>query len=129
MTKAAIIISALLVFAGVTAASSLPGLSGGSDTPTLDTPTLRTTTDATTSTEAAEDISGPCDEAEHANDPRCTGVAPQGRDDDDADDVDHGDRNRGPGGGDDDHGDDQGENSGPGGGNSGHGGGDDDYDD
>jgi hypothetical protein len=25
--------------------------------------------------EAGEDISGPCDDAEHANDPRCTGVA------------------------------------------------------
>jgi hypothetical protein len=28
--------------------------------------------------EAGEDISGPCDEAEHANDPRCTGVIVQG---------------------------------------------------
>ena len=89
MTKAAIIISAILVFAGVAAAGSLPGLSGGSDTPTIDTPTLGTTTDATTTgatTTAATtttptttngvDISGPCDEAEHANDPRCTGAAP-----------------------------------------------------
>ena len=79
MTKAAIIISAILVFAGVAAAGSLPGLSGGgSNSPTLDTPTLGTTTDATTTNrrrrDAAEDISGPCDEAEHANDPRCTGV-------------------------------------------------------
>ncbi len=28
--------------------------------------------------EAGEDISGPCDEAEHANDPRCTGTPPTG---------------------------------------------------
>ena len=38
-------------------------------------PRETTTTDDTTTTpgdDAAEDISGPCDEAEHANDPRCT---------------------------------------------------------
>ena len=28
--------------------------------------------------EAGEDISGPCDEAEHANDPRCAGTPPTG---------------------------------------------------
>jgi hypothetical protein len=28
----------------------------------------------TTTTETGIDVSGPCDEAEHANDPRCTGV-------------------------------------------------------
>jgi hypothetical protein len=74
------------------------------------------------------DISGPCDEAEHANDPRCTG-APTGRVDnsgpgsvnsgrgDDADD-DHGSEDRsGHGGGDDSGGDDD---------HSGHGGGGDD---
>jgi hypothetical protein len=80
MTKAAIIISAILVFAGVAAAGSLPGVSGGSDnTPTLDTPSLASTTTSngtTTGEEPGEDISGPCDEAEHANDPRCAGVAP-----------------------------------------------------
>ena len=42
--------------------------------------------------EAGEDISGPCDEAEHANDPRCAGTTtpPAGddvADDDGADDV------------------------------------------
>ena len=90
------------------------------------------------------DISGPCDEAEHANDPRCTGAAVNPDRDDDDDRVD----NSGPGSvnsghddddGFDDHGgdddddfdDDHGGNSGPGGGgddddNSGHGGGDDD---
>jgi hypothetical protein len=43
------------------------------------------------------DISGPCDEAEHANDPRCTGVG-------DVDDDD----NSGPGSGEDDDHDDHG---------------------
>ena len=135
MTKAAIIISAMLVFAGVAAAGSLPGLSGGGtdDTPTLDPPSLATTTTSnggtttagttTTDDEAGEDISGPCDEAEHANDPRCTGVAPQAGDDDRADDGDRHGRNRGHGDDDNDHdrGDDHGGNSGHGGG-----GGDDD---
>ena len=41
-------------------------------------------------------MSGPCDEAEHANDPRCTGVAGAQRDDD------RRGPNRGPGRGDDD---------------------------
>ena len=122
MTKAAIIISAILVFAGVAAAGSLPGVSGGSnDTPTLDTPSLATTTTSTGTTtgeEPGEDISGPCDEAEHANDTRCTGVAPQAGDDDRADDGDRHGANRGHDG-DDDSGDDHG-------GNSGHGGGGDD---
>jgi hypothetical protein len=76
MTKAAIIISAILVFAGVAAAGSLPGLSGGgSNSPTLDTPSLATTT-VEDDGQVGEDINGPCDEAEHANDPRCTGIAP-----------------------------------------------------
>jgi hypothetical protein len=47
--------------------------------------------------EAGEDASGPCDEAEHANDPRCTGAAaaPATGDDDVADDP--GDDNSGRG--------------------------------
>jgi hypothetical protein len=90
--------------------------------------------------EAGEDISGPCDEAEHANDPRCTGAAPTpapaprvdnsgpgsmnsgpGNAEDNDDEVEFEDHS-GPGhGGDDDSGDDHG-----GGSNSGPGGGDDD---
>jgi hypothetical protein len=129
MTKAAIIISAILVFAGVAAASSLPGIGGSSnDTPTLDTPPLASTnTGATTTTDdvrredrraddddagdirredrradddgnqAGEDLRGPCDEAEHAGDPRCTGAQPQRGDDDGVSDR-HG-ANRGHGGG------------------------------
>ena len=85
------------------------------------------------------DISGPCDEAEHANDPRCTGVGATRVDDhggrvdnsgpgnaEDRFDDDGGfddDDNSGPGHGGDDGDDDS---SGHGGGNSGHGGGDDD---
>ena len=107
------------------------------------------------STSTAGDISGPCDEAEHANDPRCTGqpgpVVPTGTTTVDAstdisgpcDEAEHandprctgqvGDddnSNRGPGGGEDNS------SSGPGSGdgaddnsNSGPGSGDDDADD
>jgi uncharacterized membrane protein YgcG len=56
-----------------------------------------------------EDISGPCDEAEHMNDPRCSGAAGDDRDNDVRVEDDHGHR--------DDHGgrrhDDREDNSGP----------------
>ena len=117
--------------------------SQGADDPAGVTDTVTETVDRTTTVEdnpnrvrdddnQAGEISGPCDEAEHANDPRCTGAPAGGQVDD------HGGRvaNSGPGsvnsgrdddgfddhgghGGDDDGGDDHG-------GNSGHGGGDDD---
>ena len=82
---------------------SLPGATSTGDTTTAgtttadattaDTTTAATTTDdapaprpapvATTTTDDGNDISGPCDEAEHANDPRCTGeIAGDDRDDD-----------------------------------------------
>ncbi len=51
-----------------------------------------------------DDISGPCDEAEHRNDPRCTGGAAaddRGHDDDRGDDDSSGPRLRGSGGDDD----------------------------
>jgi hypothetical protein len=94
--------------------------------------TAATTTDdivignapAATTPTNGEDISGPCDEAEHANDPRCTGAGTT------ADDGD--DDNSGPGSGGDDDSDD---NSGHGSGHdsnddsSGHGSGHDDNDD
>jgi len=63
---------------------------------------------AATTTANGEDISGPCDEAEHANDPRCTGGATAG--DDHADDDNGEDRsgsNRGSDDGNDDHGGDR----------------------
>jgi hypothetical protein len=80
------IVAALLVGVGVAAASSL----SASDDPvptgsTLDSTASSGTTESTGTTETTrttqtgEDLSGPCDEAEHANDPRCTGAAPAGR--------------------------------------------------
>jgi hypothetical protein len=106
---------------------SLPGTTTGATTAAT---TAATTTDdivignapAATTTNGV-DISGPCDEAEHANDPRCTGTAA-------ADDGDH--DNSGSGSGDDNDRDD---NSGHGSGhdndddNSGHGSGHDNNDD
>jgi hypothetical protein len=53
---------------------SLPGATSTGDTTTSATTTTATTTAATT-TDDVNDISGPCDEAEHRNDPRCTGVS------------------------------------------------------
>ena len=95
------------------AASGVGGAGDGTSSPlaqvapsTVDsTTTLETTTGATTTTEdrddrePGEDVSGPCDEAENVNDPRCTGA---GADLDD---------NSGPGNG---HDDDRDDNSGPG---------------
>ena len=79
------------IFAAVVVASQ-----GADDPANHDTTTTGTVEQRTTTTEdnparerrdddAAdqnEDVSGPCDEAEHANDPRCTGqpTAPQGDD-------------------------------------------------
>jgi hypothetical protein len=130
MTKAAIIISAILVFAGIAAAGTLSS-SGGSNSPTISTPTLPTTPSDDVRQEdrraddpqGVEDVSGPCDEAEHANDPRCTGAgaAAQGADDGVDDNGHHGQNSRRGG----ESGDDNG-SSGHGGGNSGHGGGNDD---
>ena len=45
---------------------SLPGATTNDDTTTANT--------AAATTDAVEDISGPCDEAEHRNDPRCAGT-------------------------------------------------------
>jgi hypothetical protein len=68
--------------------------SQGGDDPAGTTDTVTETVERTTTVEdnpnrvrdddaQGVDISGPCDEVEHANDPRCTG-APGVRDDDDA---------------------------------------------
>jgi hypothetical protein len=81
-----------------------------------------TATTGTSTTRTTEDISGPCDEAEHANDPRCTGAA-VGDDDDAVEDNSGPSMNSGPGSvssGHDEIGDDSGSGS------SGHGGGGDD---
>jgi hypothetical protein len=116
------IIAALFVGVGVAAASSLTSRDD-SPTPinsvsTLDSTASTGTTERTGTTETGEDVSGPCDEAEHANDPRCTGGAldddrggnsGSGRSGADDGDDDHG--GRGHGGGDDDR---SGSNSGRG---------------
>jgi hypothetical protein len=144
MTKAAVIIGAVLLMAGVATAGTVAGLGSSDDPPTVSIPAVGTTTNEVGTTtgedrrenelrgrenEPGEDVRGPCDELEHANDPRCTGVQTledddrgerRGRGRDDADDDRHEDRsgpseNSGPGGGGDDRG-----------GNTGRGGGDDD---
>jgi hypothetical protein len=141
-----LILPALVVAFSVGVALAASGVGGSStpaaqvapatstdDTTTLDTTTVDTTTTTTEDNgrEPGEDVRGPCDEAENANDPRCTGV---GGDRDDSsgpgnvDDRGHGDDdNSGPG-----NADDRDDNSGPGNGDeddddrSGHGDGDDD---
>jgi hypothetical protein len=116
MTKIAIIVGGVVLMAGVALAGTLTSL-GSSSTPagqTIRPPAV--TTNATLddrgqeneargrANEAGEDLRGPCDEAEHANDARCTGAAAP-RADDNAEDVgdDHGGdhSNRGSGSGDD----------------------------
>src|SRR5215210_4974682 len=70
----------LIVIAGATAAFALVG----DDSPARN---------ASTTTSTNEDVSGPCDEAEHANDPRCAGNG-QASDDDGAAEDHHGGRGR-----------------------------------
>jgi hypothetical protein len=48
-----------------------------------------TTTGTTTAPQSGVDVSGPCDEAEHANDPRCAPGTPQRVEDDNDDGVNH----------------------------------------
>jgi hypothetical protein len=145
-----LIVPALVVAFSVGVALAASGVGGGSSTPeaqvapgtsTNDTTTLDTTTIGTTTTEfedrdddfrePGEDLRGPCDEAEHAFDPRCTGVGDD-RDDNAGPGIAHEDRddNSGPGNAHDDNDDDD-DRSGHGGGDddddsSGHGGGEDD---
>ncbi|HET8820347.1 MAG TPA: hypothetical protein VFM57_02295 [Thermoleophilaceae bacterium] len=123
---------------------------GAEDPAGAGTTTAETTTDRTTTVEdnpervgdddgrAGIDISGPCDEAEHANDPRCTGQAPAAGSQAPAagvdisgpcDEAEHANDPRCAGaavGDDDRHGDGDDDNSGPGSASSGPGGGDDD---
>ena len=101
-----------------TGGTTTTGTTAGGTT-TAGTTSTTTTTTTTTETrgddgrETGEDVRGPCDEAEHANDPRCTGGAAG------ADDDGRGGGNSGPGGGSDDD---------SGSGSSGRGGGSDDDD-
>jgi hypothetical protein len=134
MIKIAAIIAGVLLMAGVALAGTLTSLDS-TNSPTIGTTTLPAVAPAAQelrgrANEPGEDVRGRCDEAEHANDPSCTGAAPvAGNDDNGADDR-----------GDDDSAGDSsgpGPNSGPsdssrhGGGNDdnsghGHGGGHDD---
>jgi hypothetical protein len=111
MYKIAAIIGGVLLMAGVALAGTVSSL-GSPSSPTIGQtiPTATTTTtrqeDRTTEArgrahEAGEDLRGPCDEAEHAGDPRCTGAAtaPPAADDDAADDHGGGSGNSGRGGG------------------------------
>jgi hypothetical protein len=89
---------AAVVFAAVDSGDD----SSSSTVGTTETAETTGTTETTTAPDDARsgvDISGPCDEAEHANDPRCTGVQPG----DDGDNSGPGSSSSGPGpGGDDD---------------------------
>jgi hypothetical protein len=102
-----LLVPAIVVAFSVGVALAASGGSGGGSaaqapSTTDGTTTLDTTTTGTTTT--GVDISGPCDEAEHRNDPRCTGAGSDDRED-----------NSGPGSGrDDDRDDDREDNSGPG---------------
>ncbi len=96
MFKLAAIIGGVLLMAGVALAGTLTSLDS------TNSPTIGTTTLPAVSTERqedhaqeneleqrgranepGEDVRGPCDEPEHADDPRCTGAPAAGADDDD----------------------------------------------
>jgi hypothetical protein len=134
MFRIAAIVGGVLLMAGVALAGTVTGLDS-SNSPSLGTlPSAAATTTTGPddsgpeaevrgrATEAGEDLRGPCDEAEHATNPRCTGApaARAGTVTTRLDDDRHG--SNGPGGG-DDHGDRSGRGGGDEGGHSGHGGG------
>jgi hypothetical protein len=136
MFKIAAIIGGVLLMAGVALAGTLTSVDS-TNSPTIGTTTLPAVSterqDRTQeneleqrgrANEPGEDVRGPCDEPEHANDSRCTGAPVQGDDDNGADnrgDDDSSGGSSGPGpnsgpsdsSGHDDGGDDH---SGPGGG-------------
>jgi hypothetical protein len=107
--------AALFAAAFVAGGSLAPAEQADASTTTARTTTGTTTTDraevnedrggraarrARVRREAGEDVRGPCDEAEHRNDPRCTGAAAGTRRGHD-DDNDNHRRGRGRSGGDD----------------------------
>jgi hypothetical protein len=134
MTKIVAIIGGVLLMAGVALAGTVSSLGSSGDQAigsTLPAASISTTVRQDDrarerevrgrETEAGEDLRGPCDEAEHANDPRCTGTAAAPATTTIRTDDDRRGSNRGPGGGRDDgsghHGDDSGHS-----GHGGHGG-------
>jgi hypothetical protein len=88
MTKLLLaVLSVAVLGAGGLAAAS--GIGGFEPAPVVSLPAASTTTSTTTARNdhaaGTEDVRGPCDEAEHRNDPRCTGTAATtAREDDDA---------------------------------------------
>ena len=77
LVPAAVLVAVAGVALAGGASSAFEG--GSSGTVPTDATTNATTTDAVgTETGSRIDISGPCDEAEHANDPRCAGVVQPG---------------------------------------------------
>jgi hypothetical protein len=137
MYKIAAIIGGVLLLAGVALAGTVTSL-GTTTSPSISSLPAAATTATTAPTaeqedrgrqreargranEPGEDLRGPCDEAEHANDPRCAAGAGTAtvttRVDDDRRGRNSGHDDR------DDRGDDHGGNSGHSGGNSGPGGG------
>ncbi len=100
MTKLLLgVLSAAVLGAGGLAAAV--GLGEGQPAPVVSLPAASTgTTTETTTGMTTDDISGPCDEAEHRHDPRCTGATTDGdrsgrgsgSDDDNDDDDDDDDR-------------------------------------
>jgi hypothetical protein len=118
MFKLAAIIGGVLLMAGVALAGTLTSLDS------TNSPTIGTTTLPTLSTkrhedrarenepeqrgranQAGDDVSGPCDEPEHASDSRCTGAPAAGDDngiDDRGGDAHSSNGSSGPGGGHDD---------------------------
>src|SRR5215218_5875955 len=129
--RKAITLTLSVALLGIFAAVVVAAVGPSDGTSTL--PASSTGTTETTETDnAGVDISGPCDEAEHANDPRCTGVnvpaapAPVQRDGVDVSGPsDEASSGPGPGGDDGDFDDDSSGSGHGGGGNSGPGGGDD----
>jgi hypothetical protein len=116
MTKLiAILAGGLLLGAGVASVqllgSSSPARAAGTTTGSTETVTVTTPASVAT-TAAAVDVPGPCDEAEHATDPRCTGAGAAAADDDDRAAPDHRGGHHGRGGDDDRHGDDHDDRSG-----------------
>ena len=131
MTKIVAIIGGVLLMAGVALAGTVSSLGSSGDQAigsTLPAASISTTVRRDDrgrerevrgrKAEAGEDLRGPCDEAEHANDPGCAGTAAVPATTTVRTDDDHRGSNRGPGGG----GDDDGGHHGDDGGHSGHGG-------
>jgi hypothetical protein len=134
MLKIAAIIGGVLLMAGVALAGTMTGLDS-SNSPTIgqtaQLPLIATTQQEDRGleqeqrgrqNEPGEDLRGPCDEPEHANDARCTGAPAPGTDDNAADDRGHDSSGPGPNSGPSDR---SGHDGGPEDG-SGHGGGNDD---